>query len=125
MNIQTALDRADQMKPNMLSVATKIAFLQEIDQIIHDELVMKHVHTAEEETPPQYDTGTDMTTELLAPDRFGMLYVYWLMTRIDQLNQEEEKENNDRMRFDNEYEMLSDWWTRTKRPIPPRPWYRI
>lgn len=125
MNIQRALDMADQMKPNMMSRQNKIQFLQELDQMIYEELLLTHVHTAEEEVMPEYDIDTEEGTELLAPDRYGMMYVYWIMTRIDQLNQEEEKENNDRARFENKYEEMSDWWTRTKRPLPCRPFYRI
>ena len=125
MNIQKALDLADQMKPNMMSRQNKIQFLQELDQMIYEELLLTHAHTAEEEVLPEYDNDTDDGTELLAPDRFGMVYVYWIMTRIDQLNQEEEKESNDRARFDNKYEEMSDWWTRTKRPLYCRPFYRI
>ena len=44
MTIQTALDLADQMKPNMMDRETKILFLTEIEQVIHGEIIMKHVH---------------------------------------------------------------------------------
>ena len=120
MNIQQALDMADGMKPNMMDDRMKIAFLQEIDRKIYNELVMTHEHTPEEEVPPKYDNSTDRGTELLVPDPYGMLYVYWIMTRIDQQNQETEKENNDRARFDNEYQDMSDWWTRTRMPLQAR-----
>ena len=120
MNIQQALDMADGMKPNMMDDRMKIAFLQEIDRKIFNELVMTHEHTPEEEVPPKYDNSTDRGTELLVPDPYGMLYVYWIMTRIDQQNQETEKENNDRARFDNEYQDMSDWWTRTRMPLQAR-----
>ena len=120
MNIQQALDMADGMKPNMMDDRMKIAFLQEIDRKIFNELVMTHEHTPEEEVPPKYDNSTDRGTELLVPDPYGMLYVYWIMTLIDQQNQETEKENNDRARFDNEYQDMSDWWTRTRMPLQAR-----
>ena len=125
MNINEVLALADQMKPNMMTRQVKIAFLQELDQKIYHELLLTHAHDADEETEPEYDVDTDEGTELLLPDRFGMVYAYWIMTKIDQLNQEEEKENNDRMRFENEYEYMSDWWTRTHRPLPARPFFRI
>lgn len=124
MNINEALAKADRMKPNMMTRQDKISFLQELDQKIYHELVLTHWHSPEA-TEPEYDIDTDEGTELLLPDRFGDVYVYWLLTKIDQLNQEEEKENNDRLRFDNEYEYMSDWWTRTHRPLPARPFFRI
>ena len=42
MNIQKALDLADSMKPNMMAKPVKIAFLQELDQLIYKEILLKH-----------------------------------------------------------------------------------
>ena len=117
MTIQAALDMADQMKPNMMERRVKIAFLTEIDQVIYHEILMKHEHTAEEEVEPAYDIDTDSGTELLVPDPYSMLYMYWLMSKIDLLNMEIDKYNNDRALFDNAYENMSDWWTREKHPL--------
>lgn len=117
MTIQKALDLADQLKPNMMSRMVKIHFLDEIDKMIHGELVMTHEHTAAEETVPSYDTDTDEGTELIIPGPYDMLYVYWLMSKIDELNQETDKYNNDRARFETEYEQASDWWTRRRHPL--------
>jgi len=147
MTIQQAIDMADVMKPNMMPVATKVLFLQEIDQLIYKEILLKHVHTPEEEVLPVYvttaeeeaadaeeqeseeeteeesDSGDDR--ELLVPDPYSMLYLYWLMSKIDLLNQEIDKYNNDRALFENAYDTMSDWWTRTRMPLPSRPWFRV
>lgn len=117
MTIAQALDRVDQQKPNMISRDLKISFLNEIDQMIHEELVLTHVHSLAEEAKPQYDRDTDPGTELIMPSPYDKLYEYWLMHRIDHINMEIDKENNDRMLFDNAYEEASDWWTRKRMPI--------
>ena len=117
MKIQEALDLTDQMRPNMMTRKVKIAYLREIDQLIWEEILMKHEHTAEQETQPEYDTDTAAETEMIVPDPYSMLYVYWLMSKIDLLNMEMDKYNNDRTLFDNAYDNMTDWWTRTKRPI--------
>lgn len=117
MTIQAALDMADQLKPNMMQRAAKIGFLNEIDNLIHRELIMRHEHTSAEETAPAYDTTTDEATELLIPTPYDMLYVYWIMSKIDLLNQEMDKYNNDRALFENAYQMAADWINRTKMPI--------
>lgn len=118
MNIQEALDLADAMKPNMMTDQVKIAFLQELDQKIWTEIVMTHAHTAEQETMPEYDTDTDRGTELLVPDPYGTeMYPYWIMSKIDTLNQEIDKYNNDRAMFEHEYDEMSDWWNRTYMPV--------
>lgn len=117
MNIQEALDFADGLKPNMMPAQMKIAFLQEIDQLIYKEILLKHEHTAEQEVLPEYDTDTDRGTELLVPDPYSMLYPYWLMSKIDLQNLEMDKYNNDRALFENAYNTMQDWWTRTYMPI--------
>lgn len=117
MNIQEALDLADGMKPNMMTRQTKIGFLQEIDQKIYTEILLTHEHEIEEEIMPEYDTDTDDGTELLVPDPYSSLYPFWLMSRIDLLNQELDKYNNDRALFENAYNEMHDWWNRTKMPV--------
>lgn len=117
MNIQEALDLADGMKPNMMTRQTKIGFLQEIDQKIYHEILLTHEHEAEEEVLPEYDEDTDDGTELLVPDPYSSLYPFWLMSRIDLLNQELDKYNNDRALFENAYNEMHDWWNRTKMPV--------
>ena len=125
MNIQEALDMADGMKPNMLLRQIKINFLQELDQKIYTEILMTHEHSPEEEVMPAYDEDTDAGTELLVPDPYSSLYPFWIMSRIDILNQEIDKYNNDRALFENAYSEMQDWWNRTRMPIQVRPYFRI
>lgn len=81
--------------------------------------------TAEETARPEYDLDTDEGTELIMPSPYDMLYVYWLMAKIDHMNQEIDKFNNDRALFDNAYAQASDWWTRTHRPVQKIREFRI
>lgn len=117
MTIQQAMDKADRMKPNMMPAEDKIGFLSEIEGKIHEEIIMTHEHTAEEETRPEYDEDTDTTTEMLVPAPYDMIYVYWLMAQIDHLNQEMDKYNNDRSLFEDAWGNFADYWNRKKMPI--------
>jgi len=117
MTIQQAMDKADRMKPNMMPAEDKIGFLSEIEGKIHEEIIMTHEHTAEEETRPEYDEDTDPTTEMLVPAPYDMIYVYWLMAQIDHLNQEMDKYNNDRSLFEDAWGNFADYWNRKKMPI--------
>ena len=116
MTIQEALDTTDELKPNMMSPRLKMKFLTEIEQLIHDEIVMKHEHAEELDPKPEYTEDTDQLTVLIVPDPYSMLYVYWLMSKIDMQNQEDLRYNIDRARFENAYETMSDWWTRNHMP---------
>ena len=118
MTLQEALDLADELKPNMMLTATKIRFISEVEGKVHKEILMKHVHDAEAETCPVYDSDTDADeTELLVPAPYDMLYVYYLMSKIDMMNQEEDKEYNNRVRFENAWREFGDYWTREHMPI--------
>ena len=118
MNIQEALDLADSMKPNMMPRTVKIGFLEELDQKIYKEILLTHAHTAEEEVLPEYDADTAEGTELLVPDPYArQMYMYYLMSNIDMLNQETDKYNHDRALFETAYAEMQDWWNRTRMPV--------
>lgn len=119
MTLQEVLSTTDELKANMMSTATKIRFISEIEGRVHQEILMKHQHTEEEETLPVYDDNTDLSTTMLVPAPYDMLYVYWLMSKIDMLNQETDKEYNNSVRFDKAWNEFSDYWTREHMPLQP------
>ena len=116
MTLQEAMDITDEMKPNLMTPRLKLKYLTEIEQLIHDEIVMRHEHTEEQAAKPVFDEDTDMMTELQVAEPYSMLYVYWLMSKIDMQNQEDLRYNIDRANFENAYDTMSDWWTRNHMP---------
>ena len=116
MTIQEAIDRADEMKANMMAPGLKIKQLTIIEQLIWEEVVMRHEHPAELDTRPVYTEETDPTTKLIVPDPYSDVYVDWLLTQIDRQNQEDARYNVDRAHFENSYDTMKTWWTRTHMP---------
>lgn len=125
MNIQQALDMADQMLPNMMTRQMKIAFLTECEQLIHREIVMKHEHTEEQEQLPAYTADTDPGTELLIPDPYSKLYYYYIMKSIDEQNLEWDKFNAHNAIYENKYMEMSDWYTREHMPLTAVKQFRV
>ena len=117
MKLQEAVDITDDMKPNMMKRPLKFKYLTEIEQLIHQEIVMKHEHTEQQEEMPVYTEETDPETVLIVPDPYSMVYVYWLMSKIDIQNQEDARYNIDRAHFEQAYDTMSDWYTRNHMPI--------
>ena len=70
-----------------------------------------------QEEKPVFDEDTDMMTELTVPDPYSDVYVDWLLTQIDRQNQEDARFNIDMMHFNQAYQTMSEWWTRTHTPI--------
>ena len=116
MTIQEVLDQLDEMKPNMMSRKLKVKYLTEIEQLIYDEIVLKHVQAEEPAGKPVYTEDSDPGTVLIIPDPYSSVYLYWLMTKVDIQNQEDARYNIDRQHFENAYDTMSDWYTREHMP---------
>jgi len=120
MKLQQAIDRVDEMRPNMQSRELKIAWLSELDGIIWTEIIEKHHKKPGEEirlcVMPEYDSDTDPGKKLIVPAPYDNIYLYWLMSKIDEQTMETEKFNNDRTMFNGAYESFSDFWTRSHMP---------
>ena len=116
MTIQEAIDRADEIKANAMQTGLKIKQLTIIEQLIWDEVVMRHEHGPELDTKPVYTEETDRQTELIVPDPYSDVYVDWLLTQIDRQNQEDGRYNVDRAHFENSYDTMQSWWKRTHLP---------
>lgn len=117
MNLQTALDRADLHRPNHVNSTQKIAWINELDGQINEELVKTHYHSTDEFDYHGYDDSTEGDTVLLAPFPYDEIYFYYLCAQIDNVNLETEQYNNDRELFNNAYKLLSDWMNRTHMPV--------
>lgn len=127
MKLQQAIDRVDEMRPNMQSRTLKLDWLSELDGLIWKEIIIKHWMTGEEMlryarnedgtfVVPAYDEDTDEGTEMLVAFPYDNIYLYWLMAKIDEQTLETEKYNNDRAMFNASYESFSDYWTRNHMP---------
>lgn len=141
MTIQKILDRVNQLKPNKQADETKIAWLSELDTLIHTEIILTHetphqrrtlmeiivevepenraeaIAEAEEQEEQDafdgYTPDTDRDTVLLAPHPYDDVYMYYLFMQIDLQNQEIDKYNNNNALFQAAYRSLSAYWNRT------------
>lgn len=148
MRIQEALDRIDEMRPNMVKKEIKIAALSELDGLVYREIIQNHEKPGarpmtpmeqviwlspeqrtfdgttesyqqaeeQEEDFKGYTIETDPGTELLVPFPYDEMYIWWLASKVDWQNMEMDKYNNDRTLFNNAYDTMSDWYTRTHMP---------
>lgn len=123
MTISGVLALVDELKPNTMSTAAKISFISEIEGKIHTEILMRHEHEAGDETMPTYDGDTDPATELLVAEPYHMIYVYWLLCKLDEQYREWDEFNNHRALFDTAYKEFAEHWTSTHMPIQPAPFY--
>lgn len=116
MTILEAITTVDKLHANQYDEDTKIDWLDQLDRHIYNDLILTHLMEAPEFEG--YDTNTDVSTELLAPDEFREVYRWWLEMQIDKANAEIVKYNNDQMLYNTAYHALASWFNRTFMPKP-------
>lgn len=111
-NLLTEIERLleDKTKDTEADRDGLVSFLEEVRDAIAGCI-------PKEAQAPEYNEQTDPGTALIVPDPYAMLYVYWLMTKIDLQNLEMDKYNNDRALFETAYDTMHDWWNRTYMPV--------
>ena len=97
MTIDQALHTVDELCPNQIERARKIAWLDTIDRQIFRDVIARHERNAEDAEIPAafagYDQDTDADTELLAKAPYDEIYRFYLETQINFANREIEAYN--------------------------------
>lgn len=114
MTVQEAIERADTLKPNAYSDDVKYAWLSELDGRIKAEVLDKRMGF---ENLPVPDYGYESRTEnLLAPAPYSEMYVYWLFMKMDFMNGEFDRFNNDAVLYNTAYLAFSNHINRNHAP---------
>lgn len=116
MTISEAISRTDDVKPNAYSETRKILWLSELDGMIKAEIIDTH-HDGENISFSGYDIDTDVTTELLVPAPFDVLYLRYLEMKIDYSNGEYGKYNNSMVMFNSAYSAFENYYNGKHMPI--------
>ncbi len=116
MTISEAISRTNEVKPNAYSEPQKILWLSELDGMIKTEIIDTH-HDGEGVPFFGYDINTDITTELLAPAPYDVLYLRYLEMKIDYYNGEYGKYNNSMVMFNAAYSAFENYYNRKHMPI--------
>lgn len=114
MTVQEAIERADTMKPNACPSDIKYAWLTELDGRIKTEILDTHAGFDDIGTPG-YSYSNRMEN-LLAPEPYSDMYVYWLFMKIDFMNGEYDRFNNDAMLYNTSWLAFSNYMNRNHAP---------
>lgn len=116
MTISEAINRTDAVKPNAYDETRKILWLSELDGMIKSDII--DTHEGGKDVPfIGYDIDTDVTTELLVPAPYDILYLRYLEMKIDYSNGEYRKYNNSTLMFNAAYEAFEKYYNRKHMPI--------
>lgn len=116
MTISEAINRTDDVKPNAYTETRKILWLSELDGMIKSDIIGTH-HDGENVVFTGYDIDTDISTELLVPAPYDVLYLRYLEMKIDYTNGEYGKYNNSMTMFNMAYSAFENYYNREHMPI--------
>lgn len=115
MTIMEAITRIDAIKPNTYRQPEKISWLSTVDGIIMREIIETHEGDSTVEFNG-YTENTPLTQELLVPDPYSELYLYYLESKIDYWNGETKRFNNSAEMFNKAFSDYAKYYNRTHMP---------
>jgi hypothetical protein len=115
--ISQILAKVDELKPHQYEDAVMIGWLGSLEQKILDEVILTHELPEGEEPEFNGYTDDDMGTELLVPDPYSELYIYYLFAMIDFHNGETERYGNSMIMYNNAFSSFFNHYNRTHKPI--------
>lgn len=115
MTIFDAINRIDAIKPNSYTQLEKVRALSTLDGIIKNSIIDTH-EGSEDVVFAEYTQETNLTTELLVPAPYDVIYLYWLESTIDYWNGETGKYNNSIELYNAAYSEFEKYYNRTHMP---------
>lgn len=116
MTIGEVIAQVDELKPNLFQQHMKIKWLSDVEGNVIREVINTHDRKEGPMVFQGYDTDVE---ELLVPEPYTDLYVYYLMAQIDFAQAEYDRYNNTTIRFNEAYDRFRRWYNREHRPIAP------
>lgn len=115
MTVQEAVKAADELRPNTFSEQMKMTWLSELDGRIKTEIFDLHEGFEDREIP-EYIPG-NRTNELFAPEPYTDMYLYWLFMKMDFMNGEIDRFNNDALMHNTQWLAFANHINRTCAPV--------
>lgn len=115
MTIMEAIYQVDAVKPNSYSQVEKIKWLSTLDGVIKREIIDTH-EGGEDVVFNGYNENTELTTNLLVPAPYDIVYIRWLEAQIDYATGEYGKYNNSMTAYNDAYTMFTRYYNRNNMP---------
>ena len=129
MKLQEAIEEADRMRfGNASTPEDKIKWLSELDNTIYNEVIVTHLQPLNGRWWYRDETGwhfrkfekyteDDGEVELIAPEPYSVLYMYWLMAKIDLQARDTDYDQSNTL-FETAYSRFKAWYHRNHRAAP-------
>lgn len=120
MTLEQAIHTVDELKPNQIERARKIAWLSQLDhRIFHVLMLPRALDAGAPDTFSPYGQDTHPDTVLLAKAPYDEIYRFYLEMQIDLANLEYDKYNNSAALYANAWGQLARACHRKHAPKEP------
>lgn len=117
MTVENIIIELDEMLPNVFTNANKVAWLNELDKKIYEEVVKTH-EGYEDVTLATYVVPTTGSSQaMLVPEPYSVLYLYYLMTKVYFFDAEYGRYNNTSQIFNQSYREFTAWYNERVKPL--------
>lgn len=113
MTVNEAIARTDALKPNAVTRDQKLAWLNQLDRLAFNEVILTHEH----EDGIVFEPYTSGTETLLVEEPYDEVYHHYLSMQIDLAGREINMYNNNRTLFNNAYLTWQDYYNRKVMPL--------
>lgn len=108
MTIRDLLNKIQKEKPSPFTEAELIAFVNEIEAEVAEQL-------GTEEVPSYEDNHDDLDETLLAPAPYDRLYISYVKMQIDYSNEEYDSYQNNQAQHAQDFRDFTDWVVRERK----------
>lgn len=115
MTISEVITQVQTLKPSQIPEEIMVRWISVLEGKIIDEIILTH-ELAEKVEFNGY-TIDDMDTELLVPDTYADVYIFYVEAMIDQTNNEAARFANSNAMFRNAWQDYANYYNRNNRPI--------
>lgn len=112
MKLNDAITEATSLRPSEVTRSTMIRWLSALDGQIWQEIISHYKDPDPAEMPVYDPSGAHTATVLLVPAPYDLLYIDYLVMRIDLKNADFERYNNYAQRYQEEWQAYVDWFNR-------------
>ena len=112
MNIQQVMSTVDELKPNTIDEGIKLGWLQDVELMIYNEIILTH-EDCDKYEKPVVCLQTPYSKELIAEEPYAKLYAEYVMSKVDFIQQEWTAYNNMSEQFNQSYKEYMAYYGRT------------
>jgi hypothetical protein len=115
MTINDVITQVQTLKPHQIPDEILVRWLSVLEGKIIDEIIL--THELSERVEFNGYTINDMDTELMVPDTYADVYIYYLEAMIDQTNNETARYTSSMQMFNSAWQDYANHYNRNNKPI--------